>query len=293
MNNHKKNNGIPGEELKGFKKIWEIVKFALKQKELWIFITLLILISMALQYFTDFNLKDFLSLPKKVNSIILLDTVAVLLIAMLWVVRLNRRWEESLQLRISTWVDNSNMKKLDCTLQNKSDVRALSQSLLHNINVSKLPFENNKTEFGNEIIKREDDKQTIIHHFYVIYHLQKQETNACSTKKETNLTSPTKKFIVCRHQASSDWIKKQKTYCGEDITVFEHLDEQAISQMRKNDEVIGILPIKMIHKLNEKGIHFISLDIDSRQDNRGKNLPLEEIEKSNPQLNAYKVTQIK
>jgi len=87
-------------------------------------------------------------------------------------------------------------------------------------------------------------------------------------------------YLVSRHQADIDWIKKQV----EVDKVISHLD---IASIEPNDTVIGTLPIHVAAQVCAQKAHYIHLSIDVPPEWRGKELNTADFEQCSPRLEEY------
>lgn len=90
-------------------------------------------------------------------------------------------------------------------------------------------------------------------------------------------------IFVCRHQGAIDWMKKQS------IPIDYWTEDLRIENIKKNDTVIGILPMYLAAAICSKGAHFIALELAIPQKKRGVELSSSDLEEMNCSLQEYQV----
>lgn len=93
-------------------------------------------------------------------------------------------------------------------------------------------------------------------------------------------------YIITRHTASVQWIKKNLPNPQDETIVQPHLNPDII---QKKDTVIGVLPLHIIADIITKGANFYSLNIDCPPELRGRELDLQTLESLHPKLTKYSV----
>jgi putative CRISPR-associated protein (TIGR02620 family) len=224
----------------------------------------------------------------------ILDIITVIVVAFLWGSRLHQKWIKQLPMIISTVCyetledkENDNKENpqkykhivKNIPLQHELDVRAYSQSLLKTENNGKyLDFSPTKIDFSNDIVRlpEGDNSYKVVRHFYATYILNEPE----------KAPVPACYFIVSRHTASPQWIKEKIPHKKFE-EVITHLNEENKKLIRKGDTVIGNLPLEEIAHLCKKGVTFINLHLNLKEEHRGKELSLEEFLQADPELQQY------
>jgi putative CRISPR-associated protein (TIGR02620 family) len=224
----------------------------------------------------------------------ILDIITVIVVAFLWGSRLHQKWIKQLPMIISTVCyetledkENDNKENpqkykhivKNIPLQHELDVRAYSQSLLKTENNGKyLDFSPTKIDFSNDIVRlpEGDNSYKVVRHFYATYILNEPE----------KAPVPACYFIVSRHTASPQWIKEKIPHKKFE-EVITHLNEENKKLIRKGDTVIGNLPLEEIAQLCKKGVTFINLHLNLKEEHRGKELSLEEFLQADPELQQY------
>ena len=90
-------------------------------------------------------------------------------------------------------------------------------------------------------------------------------------------------FIVSRHPASVDWIKRQGY---EQAEVIDHLKPGVLQQ---GDLVLGTLPLHIARDINEQGVRLIHFSLDVPHNMRGREISAEMLQEMNPRLEELHV----
>ena len=96
---------------------------------------------------------------------------------------------------------------------------------------------------------------------------------------EKNMTT----WFVTRHPGAIAWMKKQPVAVDRWVS---HLDADEI---REGDTVIGILPLHAAAKVCEKGAIFLALSIELTEEQRGRELSLQDLENISCSLRRFDV----
>ena len=93
-------------------------------------------------------------------------------------------------------------------------------------------------------------------------------------------------WFVSRHSGARAWAGKRKLRVDRFVA---HLQLDAV---RPGDIVIGTLPVNLIAKLQQKGVHYVHLSLDMPAEWRGRELSSAELENIGAELRAYTVKEI-
>lgn len=91
-------------------------------------------------------------------------------------------------------------------------------------------------------------------------------------------------WFVTRHKGAQHWIQ-QNTQIQVDSFV-EHIQ---LKDIHAGDVVIGILPMDMVAQLCAKGVRFLNLVMDLREQDRGQELSAQDMVARNARLIEVKV----
>jgi CRISPR-associated protein Csx16 len=92
-------------------------------------------------------------------------------------------------------------------------------------------------------------------------------------------------FFVTRHQGARDWASKK----GIQAEIVAHLDSASI---RKDDVVIGTLPVNLVADVNAKGARYLHLVLELPMEARGRDLTAGEMEKFGAALQEYSALKV-
>ncbi|MBD1389290.1 CRISPR-associated protein Csx16 [Neiella sp. HB171785] len=94
-----------------------------------------------------------------------------------------------------------------------------------------------------------------------------------------------KRYFVCRHAGAIDWAKQQGIEVDAQIP---HLD---INDLRRNDIVMGTLPVHLAAEVCAIGAKYFHLTLTIPEHLRGKELTAKEMDECGAQLRSYEVNQ--
>jgi CRISPR-associated protein Csx16 len=89
-------------------------------------------------------------------------------------------------------------------------------------------------------------------------------------------------YLVTRHQGAIDWLTSKGVKVD---GVLAHIESE--DDFSPGDVVIGILPVNLIAKLNQKGVRTIVLSLTMPAHLRGQELNMEGMEACEPRLDEY------
>lgn len=87
-----------------------------------------------------------------------------------------------------------------------------------------------------------------------------------------------KTLIVTRHLGAKEWLERQG------LTIDEWKTHLTLDELESGDRIIGSLPVQMVAKLSERGVHYIHLSMEVPESLRGIELSVEQMEQCNVQL---------
>lgn len=94
-------------------------------------------------------------------------------------------------------------------------------------------------------------------------------------------------YLVTRHPGAIEWLNKQ----GIKIDAqFDHVSD--INQFYAGDVVVGILPLALICRLNQRGVVYLHLSVSIPFEYRGKELTVEILEEFGAKLERFDVLQL-
>lgn len=96
------------------------------------------------------------------------------------------------------------------------------------------------------------------------------------------------KYIVSRHQATITWLKQE--VAGTSAIVVSHLNES--TRLRLGDHVYGNLPFPLALSLIQRGIIYGHIALNLTAEQRGKELPAEELKYSGIKVVTYSKDQL-
>ena len=94
-------------------------------------------------------------------------------------------------------------------------------------------------------------------------------------------------WFVGRHAGSAEWIRTQNVNIDKYV---EHLDEH--HWPNPGDMVIGTLPVHIVASLNQQGVRFIHLKLNTTSSNRGEEMSATDLQRLAPVLVEYLVIRI-
>jgi len=94
------------------------------------------------------------------------------------------------------------------------------------------------------------------------------------------------RYLVVRHSGAIEWLSQQG------LVVDEHIVHLNIDDIKQGDEVVGILPIKMIAKLCAKQAKYFHLDISVPAELRGVELSAKLLDELGAKLTPYHVIEL-
>jgi CRISPR-associated protein Csx16 len=94
-------------------------------------------------------------------------------------------------------------------------------------------------------------------------------------------------WIVCRHEASKEWIVDNLPSNGGNVRTIKHLN---LDEVIDGDWVAGTLPVHMAGRVCARGARYFHLTLDLEYEQRGKELTSEDLSKANARLEEYVVS---
>lgn len=94
-------------------------------------------------------------------------------------------------------------------------------------------------------------------------------------------------YLVTRHSGAIDWLHKQGIKVD---AQFEHVTD--INQFYAGDVVVGILPLALICRLNQRGVVYLHLSVAIPFEYRGKELTVEMLDQFGAKLERFDVLQM-
>lgn len=93
-------------------------------------------------------------------------------------------------------------------------------------------------------------------------------------------------IFITRHQGAIQWAKEQGVEVDRLLT---HLEADEISQLTKNDTVLGILPVNLACEVCKQGARYYHLALDLPPNARGVELTAEEMTTYGAKLIQYHI----
>jgi len=93
-------------------------------------------------------------------------------------------------------------------------------------------------------------------------------------------------WLITRHQGAKDWLAEQG-FVGVQV---DHID---INLIKKDDVIIGTLPINLVAKACEIGAKYLHLSLAVPANYRGKELTSKQMQNFGISLTPFKVTKPK
>ncbi|MFA0465416.1 CRISPR-associated protein Csx16 [Vibrio breoganii] len=94
-----------------------------------------------------------------------------------------------------------------------------------------------------------------------------------------------KTYVVTRHLGALKWLESQGIKAD---TYLTHLTD--VSSFEFGDMVIGVLPLPIVAKLNQKGVAYFHFTLDIPLEYRGMELCEETLQKLSPRLEQFEVS---
>lgn len=92
-------------------------------------------------------------------------------------------------------------------------------------------------------------------------------------------------YFITRHTGALAWAKLH------DVAFDVHLEHLSdLDSLQTGDVVIGTLPINMVAKLNERGVHYVHLSLDIPPAWRGRELSADELRECQASLQEFQVS---
>ncbi|MDP8101360.1 CRISPR-associated protein Csx16 [Phocoenobacter atlanticus] len=95
-----------------------------------------------------------------------------------------------------------------------------------------------------------------------------------------------KTYFISRHQGAIDWIKCQE------VKIDHFIDHLNIDMIKRDDIVIGTLPIHLAAQVCEKGAKFYFLSVNVTKAQRGQELTAEQLKAQACQLQQFYIQKI-
>jgi CRISPR-associated protein Csx16 len=92
-------------------------------------------------------------------------------------------------------------------------------------------------------------------------------------------------YFVTRHPGAIEWACRQ----GITATKLAHLDP---SHIEAGDTVLGVLPVHLIAILNAKGARYLHLELDMAEEDRGRELSADDLDRLGARLNEYRAWRV-
>ncbi|WFE69473.1 CRISPR-associated protein Csx16 [Thiomicrospira sp. R3] len=93
-------------------------------------------------------------------------------------------------------------------------------------------------------------------------------------------------YVVTRHEGALDWLK------NEGVVFDQHLLHLEIGMLKKNDVVVGNLPIPIVAEINKLGVVYKHLSFNVPFALRGRELTAQELKHLDANLRVFYVTEM-
>lgn len=93
-------------------------------------------------------------------------------------------------------------------------------------------------------------------------------------------------WLVSRHQGAIDFIHRQG------IEIHQQVQHLNLAEVKAGDVIYGTLPIHLAADICTKGARYIHLTLNLPFELRGKEISLEDLHKTQPKLEEFKVQRV-
>jgi len=92
-------------------------------------------------------------------------------------------------------------------------------------------------------------------------------------------------YFVTRHPGAVDWAQRR----GIDVVLLNHL---VLDRIEAGDVVLGILPVHLVAEINAKGARYRHLELEMSEEDRGKELSADDLERLGARLVEYRAERV-
>ena len=96
-------------------------------------------------------------------------------------------------------------------------------------------------------------------------------------------------YIITRHKAAEEYIRRHIGVDNGLIMVYPHLKSNMIFQFQEGDLVVGNVPMRLAAKICERGARYFAVEMTVPVEWRGKELTYQEMVSCNARLAEYEV----